>query len=37
MSEFHEAQQRDLILFVGGQRDEAGAVVLPTKKLRQAG
>jgi hypothetical protein len=27
MSEFHEAQQRDLILFVGGTRDEAGAVV----------
>ena len=28
MSEFHEAQQRDLILFVGGTRDEAGAVVV---------
>lgn len=27
MSQFHEAQQRDLILFVGGTRNEAGAVV----------
>ncbi|MES2971218.1 MAG: ATP-grasp domain-containing protein [Patescibacteria group bacterium] len=27
MAEFHEAQQRDLILFVGGLRDEAGSVV----------
>lgn len=27
MSLFHEAQQRDLILFVGGLRDDAGAVV----------
>jgi hypothetical protein len=27
MSEFHEAQQRDLLLFIGGLRNEAGAVV----------
>lgn len=27
MAQFHEAQQRDLILFVGGTRDEAIAVV----------
>ena len=27
MPEFHEAQQRDLILFIGGTREEAGAVV----------
>lgn len=27
MSEFHESQQRNIILFVGGLRDEAGATV----------
>jgi biotin carboxylase len=32
MSQFHEAQQRDLILFVGGTRDEAGAVVVAYEK-----
>ncbi|MDB5180761.1 MAG: hypothetical protein JWO54_578 [Candidatus Saccharibacteria bacterium] len=32
MPEFHEAQQRDLILFVGGTRDEAGAVVTAYEK-----
>jgi len=32
MSEFHESLQRDLILFIGGLRDEAGAVVTAYEK-----
>lgn len=32
MSEFHESLQRDMILFVGGLRDEAGAVVTAYEK-----